>query len=109
MGPGKSNQAKYQRFRGLKARVCSSPGMSVSCVSPCMYISPRDHCSPYDTPGIADPTVNASAARVDPEDILEPEVLPEASVDDLKSQEARVSDMPRCWLRIIVRQNIHFF
>ena len=52
-------------------------------------------CPLRHTPGIADPAVNASAARVDPEDVLEPEILPEAPVDNLKSQEGESgSDIP---------------
>lgn len=35
------------------------------------------------TPWVAHPAVDATAARVDPQDVLEPKVLPQASVDDL--------------------------
>ena len=34
-------------------------------------------------PWVANPAVDAATARVDPQDVLEPKVLPQASVDDL--------------------------
>ncbi len=34
-------------------------------------------------PFVTDPAVNASAAREDPQDVLEPKVLPQGRIDDL--------------------------